>query len=171
MAAADKAALFKTFAKVEAQPHGLMATFMAKWSEDYPGQSGHIHLSMNKIRGSGALFHDARAEGGISTAMRHFIGGQQNFDAGAAGHDRAHHECLYPADPRLLGPYGGNLGHQQPDLRPARDRRRGKIPTSRIPGRRRRCQPLPGPGHRHRLRPVGPGTEPGTDRPRAGQRL
>ena len=79
MAAADKAALFKTFAKVEAQRHGLMATFMAKWSEDYPGQSGHIHLSINKIRGGGALFHDARAEGGISTAMRHFIGGQQNL--------------------------------------------------------------------------------------------
>lgn len=173
MAAADKAALFKTFAKVEAQRHGLMATFMAKWSEDYPGQSGHIHLSMNKIRGGGALFHDARAEGGISTAMRHapFYRRTAELDAGAAGHDRAHHECLYPADPRLLGPDGGDLGHRQPDLRPARDRRRGEIPTSRIPGRRRRCQPLPGPGRRHRLRPVGPGTEPGTDRPRAGQRL
>jgi glutamine synthetase len=77
MAAADKAALFKTFAKVEAQRHGLMATFMAKWSEDYPGQSGHIHLSLNKIKGGASLFHDAKAENGISTAMRHFIGGQQ----------------------------------------------------------------------------------------------
>ena len=34
---ADKAALFKTFAKVIAQKNGLMATFMAKWSKDVPG--------------------------------------------------------------------------------------------------------------------------------------
>ena len=44
--AADKAALFKTFAKVLAQVNGKMATFMAKWSPDWPGQSGHIHLSL-----------------------------------------------------------------------------------------------------------------------------
>ena len=44
--AADKAVLFKTFTKVIAQRRGLMATFMAKWSKDWPGQSGHIHLSL-----------------------------------------------------------------------------------------------------------------------------
>ena len=77
LAAADKAALFKTFAKVEAQRHGLMATFMAKWSPDYPGQSGHIHLSLNNIKGRKSAFYDAKAEDGISPAMRHFIGGQQ----------------------------------------------------------------------------------------------
>ena len=42
---ADKAVLFKTFMKVLAQRKNLMATFMAKWSEKYPGQSGHIHSS------------------------------------------------------------------------------------------------------------------------------
>ncbi|HIN74511.1 MAG TPA: glutamine synthetase, partial [Gammaproteobacteria bacterium] len=42
---ADKAVLFKTFMKVLAQKKDLMATFMAKWSEKYPGQSGHIHCS------------------------------------------------------------------------------------------------------------------------------
>ena len=36
LAAADKGALFKTFTKVWAQRKGLMATFMAKWSEDWP---------------------------------------------------------------------------------------------------------------------------------------
>ena len=46
LAAADKAALFKTFIKVLAQRNGMMATFMAKWSRDWPGQSGHIHLSL-----------------------------------------------------------------------------------------------------------------------------
>ena len=42
--AADKAALFKTFIKVWAQRQNMMATFMAKWSSDLPGQSGHIHI-------------------------------------------------------------------------------------------------------------------------------
>lgn len=75
--AADKAALFKTFTKVLAQQHDMMATFMARWSVDYPGQSGHLHLSLRGRTDAGAVFHDAAAAQGISTAMRHFIGGQQ----------------------------------------------------------------------------------------------
>ncbi len=77
LAAADKAALFKTFAKVEAQRHGMMATFMAKWSPDYPGQSGHIHLSLNNIKNGQSAFFAAKAAAGISPTMRHFLGGQQ----------------------------------------------------------------------------------------------
>ncbi len=50
LASADKAALFKTFVKVLAQRNGMMATFMAKWSRDWPGQSGHIHLSLRIAR-------------------------------------------------------------------------------------------------------------------------
>ncbi len=73
---ADKAALFKTFYKVFAQRHGLMATFMARWSLDYPGQSGHLHLSLrgndNKM-----VFHDAKADAHMSPLMRHFVGGCQ----------------------------------------------------------------------------------------------
>ena len=46
LAAADKAALFKTFAKVLAQRHGLMATFMAKWSQRLAGpERPHSHLA------------------------------------------------------------------------------------------------------------------------------
>jgi glutamine synthetase len=40
--AADKAALFKTILKILCQRRGWMATFMAKWSRDWPGQSGHL---------------------------------------------------------------------------------------------------------------------------------
>ena len=76
--AADKAMLFKTFTKVFAQRRGLMATFMAKWSNDWPGQSGHIHISLRDRAGKSA-FHDANAEGTMSTTMRHFIGGQQRL--------------------------------------------------------------------------------------------
>ena len=44
--AADRAVLFKTFSKAFFQTRGAMATFMAKWSMDYPGQSGHYHFSL-----------------------------------------------------------------------------------------------------------------------------
>ena len=74
--AADRAALFKTFAKVLAQRHGLMATFMAKWSNSVPGQSGHLHISMRKANGD-SVFHDASKPHEMSDAMRWFVGGQQ----------------------------------------------------------------------------------------------
>lgn len=76
LAAADKAALFKTVTKTLAQRRGWMATFMAKWSKDWPGQSGHIHLSLQDEKGD-SVFHDAAANHTISENMRHFIGGQQ----------------------------------------------------------------------------------------------
>ena len=79
LSAADKACLFKTFAKVVAQKSGLMATFMAKWSPDYPGQSGHIHMSLQRKDGSGGAFYDDSKTGNISDEMRHFIGGQQKL--------------------------------------------------------------------------------------------
>ncbi len=78
LAAADKAALFKTFAKVIAQRRGLMATFMAKWSNAWPGQSGHIHMSLKDARGK-AVFHDPKKPHSMSDAQRHFVGGQQKL--------------------------------------------------------------------------------------------
>lgn len=74
--AADKAALFKTFTKVVAQRAGWIATFMAKWSPDWPGQSGHIHMSLQGRDGA-SVFHDGDKPDTMSDAMRHFIGGQQ----------------------------------------------------------------------------------------------
>jgi glutamine synthetase len=75
---ADKAALFKTFTKVLAQRSGMMATFMAKWSPDWPGQSGHMHMSLRDNNGT-AVFHDPGNQANISERMRHFIGGQQRL--------------------------------------------------------------------------------------------
>ena len=56
----------------------MMATFMAKWSPDWPGQSGHIHIS---LQGAGAkgVFHDAARPANMSDTMRHFVGGQQKL--------------------------------------------------------------------------------------------
>jgi glutamine synthetase len=78
LGAADKAVLFKLFTKVLAQKRGWMATFMSKWSKDWPGQSGHIHMSLKDRKGN-AVFFDAKAEHRMSKAMRHFIAGQQKL--------------------------------------------------------------------------------------------
>ena len=78
LASADKAALFKTFTKIIAQRNNMMATFMAKWSQDLPGQSGHIHLSLKAQDGS-SVFYDESQPHTMSTAMRHFVGGQQKL--------------------------------------------------------------------------------------------
>ena len=77
--AGDKAALFKTFIKVLAQRHDMMATFMAKWSTKYPGQSGHIHLSLRHRDGSGSAFYEAGQPNGMSTVQRQFLAGQQRL--------------------------------------------------------------------------------------------
>jgi glutamine synthetase len=74
--AADRAALFKTFTKVLAQRRGLMATFMAKWSQQLPGQSGHLHISLARRDGSSA-FYDESAAHTMTPEMRWFVGGQQ----------------------------------------------------------------------------------------------
>lgn len=72
---ADNAALFKAAVKVLCQRQGMMATFMARWSPDWPGQSGHIHLSL--AGADGPAFYEEGADHGISKTMRHFIAGQQ----------------------------------------------------------------------------------------------
>ncbi|WP_323845248.1 glutamine synthetase [Microbulbifer magnicolonia] len=78
-AAGDKAALFKTFLKVLAQRRGLMATFMAKWSGSYPGQSGHIHLSLRDADSGKSAFYDSSHSQGMSDVQRHFLAGQQRL--------------------------------------------------------------------------------------------
>lgn len=75
--AADKASLFKTFIKVLAQKNELMATFMAKWSADYPGQSGHIHISLNDAKTNESVFFDQSKDYSMSDTQRHFVAGQQ----------------------------------------------------------------------------------------------
>lgn len=79
MNAADKGALFKTFMKVLVQRHGLMATFMAKWSNKYPGQSGHIHVSLRRKDDAGSAFYDAGKEHNMSDLQRRFVAGQQKL--------------------------------------------------------------------------------------------
>ena len=74
---ADKAILFKTFMKVLAQRQNLMATFMAKWSEKYPGQSGHIHCSLVDLENKPVFWNEGG--GGLSELMINFLGGLQKY--------------------------------------------------------------------------------------------
>ena len=76
--AADRANLFKTFSKVFLQREGLIATFMAKWSMDYPGQSGHFHFSFEDEAHTN-LFYEDTAEANMSSMQRHAIGGLQRY--------------------------------------------------------------------------------------------
>ncbi len=75
--AADKAALFKTIVKILAQRRGWMATFMAKWSRDWPGQSGHLHSSLIDGKSGDSIFYDAEGAHHMSDRMRWYVGGQQ----------------------------------------------------------------------------------------------
>jgi glutamine synthetase len=79
LAAADKAALFKTFTKVYFQRRDKIATFMAKWSMQHPGQSGHVHVSLSDATGAGNVFHDAAHDDGMSATQRWFVGGLERF--------------------------------------------------------------------------------------------
>ena len=75
--AADNAVLFKTFTKALAQQSGLLATFMAKWSMDYPGQSGHLHQSLNAVNTGQNVFYDESDSHNMSDTMRYYVGGLQ----------------------------------------------------------------------------------------------
>ena len=44
--AADRAVLFKTGLKEIGNFHNIIPSFMAKWSDEYPGCSGHLHQSL-----------------------------------------------------------------------------------------------------------------------------
>jgi glutamine synthetase len=75
--AADKAALFKTIVKILCQRRGWMATFMAKWSNDWPGQSGHLHMSLVDSDSGRSRFYGEGDDLAMSKEMRWFVGGQQ----------------------------------------------------------------------------------------------
>ena len=72
--AADRAVLFKTAAKEIGHRFGIMPSFMAKWSADYPGCSGHIHQSLSD--GKTNLFHDPKSKRRMSKLFESYVAGQ-----------------------------------------------------------------------------------------------
>ena len=71
---ADRAILFKTGAKEIGKRFGIMPSFMAKWSAQLPGCSGHIHQSLSD--GKKNLFFDARSARSMSPLFESYLAGQ-----------------------------------------------------------------------------------------------
>lgn len=74
--AADQAILFKTAVKEIAYKYGIMATFMAKFSEDLPGCSGHVHQSLWDKNAKKNLFYEESDPEKMSELMKNYIAGQ-----------------------------------------------------------------------------------------------
>jgi len=74
MEAADRAVLFKQSAKEIGARFGIMPSFMAKWSQQYPGCSGHVHQSLSDGRKN--VFHDAKGRNGMSKVFESYLAGQ-----------------------------------------------------------------------------------------------
>jgi glutamine synthetase len=74
--AADRAVLFKTGVKEIAYRHGILATFMAKFNENLPGCSGHVHQSLWSADGKKNLFFEKKTKTNISSVMESYIAGQ-----------------------------------------------------------------------------------------------
>jgi glutamine synthetase len=50
---------------------------MAKWSKDWPGCGGHIHMSLWDRKSEKSVFHDDKGPHRMSKTMRQFVAGQQ----------------------------------------------------------------------------------------------
>ena len=73
---ADQVFLFKRTLREAAFKHDLSATFMAKPLQNQPGSSMHIHQSLLDAQGKNIF---VGADGGISEALKHYIGGLQKY--------------------------------------------------------------------------------------------
>jgi glutamine synthetase len=67
LTAADRGLLFKAGTKEIGARFGIMPSFMAKWSAQYPGCSGHVHQSLSD--GKKNLFFDDKGRGTHAPAM------------------------------------------------------------------------------------------------------
>ncbi|HHZ66126.1 MAG TPA: glutamine synthetase, partial [Flavobacteriales bacterium] len=68
--------LFKTSVKEIAYRHEIIASFMAKWSKDLPGCSGHVHQSLWNMKKTSNLFYNKSDKHGMSELMKSYVAGQ-----------------------------------------------------------------------------------------------
>ena len=134
--AADRAILFKTGAKEIGARFGIMPSFMAKWSQQYPGCSGHIHQSLSD--GKKNLFHDPKGRNGDEQAVRKLPRRPGRGTDGAGTDVLADDQQLQAAGRRLLGAGEADVGRRQPHGELPRDRRRRPSPRAS-----RRAAPAP----------------------------
>jgi glutamine synthetase len=108
--AADRGMLFKSGAKEVLAQAGAVPTFMAKYSGQMDGCSGHIHQSL--WRDGTSAFWDASAEHGMSAAMRSYVAGA----GGVAGAVRCTRRTwlVQALRQRQLGADRRDVGHREP---------------------------------------------------------
>lgn len=75
----DKAALYKTAVKEICARFGVIPTFMAKFSHNLPGCSGHIHQSLWDRERTQNLFADKKDANGMSALFKSYVAGQQKL--------------------------------------------------------------------------------------------
>lgn len=73
--AADAAALFKLFTKAFFRRRDLTASFMAQIAAEFPGLSGHLHLSLVDKHTGKNVFFDATEPDSMSAQFKHFVAG------------------------------------------------------------------------------------------------
>ena len=75
VAAADQAMLYKSGAKEIAAECGAVPTFMAKYSDQKDGCSGHTHQSLWSIDGDRPAFWDASQPHSVAPLLRSYVAG------------------------------------------------------------------------------------------------
>jgi glutamine synthetase len=73
---ADRATLFKSGVREIGYRFGIMPSFMAKWSSQLPGCSGHTHQSLWDGDGKRNLFHEDKDPLKMSDVFRSYLAGQ-----------------------------------------------------------------------------------------------
>ncbi|PRD42699.1 glutamine synthetase [Phyllobacterium phragmitis] len=76
---ADRHVVMKNGCKEIATQMGKAITFMAKYDYSLAGSSSHIHNSLWSADGKTSLFHDPKAEHGMSALMRSWVAGQLKY--------------------------------------------------------------------------------------------
>ncbi|GCE27384.1 glutamine synthetase [Dictyobacter alpinus] len=75
LTAADRTLLFKNGVKEVCYQNGFMPTFMAKWSDQEDGSSGHSHMSLWDVKQGRNVFWDGSADSHMSETMQQFLAG------------------------------------------------------------------------------------------------
>jgi len=73
--AADRAQLFKASVKEIAHRFDILPTFMARWSTELPGCSGHAHQSLWAKDDERNVFFDDAAPSGMTEILRSYVAG------------------------------------------------------------------------------------------------
>ena len=151
---ADDAAVFKSYAKAVAHRRDLLLSFMARWSNEADGQSGHLHLSFRDTDRH-AVLHDPEAEHGLSETMLHMLGGLQALMPELLLMLAPNVNSWKRLVPGIFAPIAAFWGVENRSLRAAGDPGRARRDPRRVPHARRRRQPVlrrRGAGRRGALR-------------------